>query len=55
MSAYYKLYAMGLGDAENGRFTRWVEPYEYITSDEKGTTVSAPVYDWTAMMGALLG
>jgi hypothetical protein len=45
MSSYYKLFALGLGDEENKDFVAWVEPYEFATGGEKGTTVSAPVYD----------
>ena len=36
---------MGLGDEDNKDFVAWVEPYDYAHGDEKGTTVSAPVYD----------
>ena len=44
MSAYYKLYAILQGGAENMNFTTWVEPYLY-SSGVMGTTVSAPVFD----------
>ncbi len=45
MSSYYKLFALGLGDKRNKYFVAWVEPYSYATGGDKGTTVSAPVYD----------
>ena len=44
MSAYYKLYAILQGGAENMNFTTWVEPYLY-SSGVMGTTVSTPVFD----------
>lgn len=45
MAAYYKLFAIGLGGAENRDFVAWVEPYLYESGEDYGTTVSAPVYD----------
>ncbi len=45
MSSYYKLFALGLGDERNKDFVAWVEPYEFSTGGDMGTTVSAPVYD----------
>mmetsp|Transcript_21013 Transcript_21013/g.42902 ORF Transcript_21013/g.42902 Transcript_21013/m.42902 type:complete len:692 (-) Transcript_21013:160-2235(-) len=45
MSSYYKLFALGLGEGDNGDFTAWVEPYMFFTEGKMGTTVSAPVYD----------
>ena len=45
MSAYYKLFAIGLGGEENKDFVAWVEPYLYESGEDYGTTTSAPVYD----------
>ena len=45
MSSYYKLFALGLGDAANKDFVAWVEPFTFATSGDLGTAVSAPVYD----------
>jgi hypothetical protein len=45
MSSYYKLFAIGLGDAANSDFAAWVEPYEFASFGKMGTSVSAPVYD----------
>ena len=45
MGAYYKYFAYGLSDAQAQNFVAWVEPYEFATTGELGTTSSAPVYD----------
>mmetsp|Transcript_46779 Transcript_46779/g.111336 ORF Transcript_46779/g.111336 Transcript_46779/m.111336 type:complete len:540 (-) Transcript_46779:259-1878(-) len=45
MGAYHKLFASGLGGAENAAFTAWVEPYMFASRGWTGTSVSAPVYD----------
>ncbi|KAL3788697.1 hypothetical protein ACHAW5_010560 [Stephanodiscus triporus] len=45
MSAYYKLFALGLGVEGNEDFVAWVEPYVFATGGMMGTTVSVPVYD----------
>lgn len=43
MGGYYKYFAnAGLSEDD---FVAWVEPYEYITTGELGTTASAPVFD----------
>jgi hypothetical protein len=44
MGAYYKYFAYGLSDSQED-FVAWVEPYEFATTGELGTTSSAPVYD----------
>ena len=43
MGGYYKYFA-NAGLSEND-FVAWVEPYEYSTTGELGTTASAPVFD----------
>jgi len=55
MSAYYKLFAIGLGGPENRDFVAWVEPYLYESGEDYGTTVSAPVYDRTVSPPIWLG
>ena len=40
MAAYYKLFAIGLGGAENRDFVAWVEPYLYESGEDYGTTES---------------
>ena len=56
MSSYYKLYALGLGEAGNENFIAWVEPYAFTNPAEKmGTTVSAPVFDRTVSPPLFLG
>jgi Mg-chelatase subunit ChlD len=55
MSAYYKLFALGLGAEENEDFVAWVEPYEYATGGMMGTTVSVPVYDRNVTPHLFLG
>ena len=36
MSSYYKLYALGLGEGDNGDWVAWVEPYEFHTGGKDG-------------------
>lgn len=56
MSAYYKLFALGLGEGGNEDFTAWVEPYAFANPAGKvGTTVSAPVYDRSVTPPLFLG
>jgi uncharacterized protein YegL len=55
MSAYYKLFALGLGVEENEDFVTWVEPYAFTTGGMMGTTVSVPVYDQNVTPRLFLG
>ena len=56
MSAYYKLFALGLGEGGNEDFAAWVEPYEFASPAGKmGTTVSAPVFDRSVTPPLFLG
>ena len=55
MSAYYKLFALGLGVEENEDFVAWVEPYAFATGGLMGTTVSVPVYDKNVTPHLFLG
>jgi hypothetical protein len=45
LSSYYQLFSLGLGDDKNADFVSWVEPYIFVTGGQRGTTISAPVYD----------
>jgi hypothetical protein len=36
-----------MSSVDNKDYVSWVEPYEFATGGEMGTTVSAPVYDRT--------
>jgi len=45
MGAYYKYFAYGLSGPQEQDFVAWVEPYEFATTGELGTTSSVPVYD----------
>jgi hypothetical protein len=56
MSAYYKLFALGLGVGDNENFAAWVEPYEFYT--RRGvmrTAVSVPMYDRSVTPPLFLG
>ncbi len=55
MSAYYKLFALGLGVEGNEDFVAWVEPYKFIFGGMMGTTVSVPVYDRNVTPHLFLG
>ncbi|KAL3826889.1 hypothetical protein ACHAXA_000857 [Cyclostephanos tholiformis] len=55
MSAYYKLFALGLGVGGNEDFAAWVEPYKFYTRGVIGTTVSVPVYDRSVTPPLFLG
>jgi hypothetical protein len=55
MSAYYQLFALGLGVEKNEDFVAWVEPYEFSTGGIIGTTVSVPVYDRSITPHMFLG
>ena len=56
MSAYYKLFALGLGEGGNEDFAAWVEPYEFANPAGKmGSTVSAPVFDRAVTPPLFLG
>jgi len=56
MSSYYKLFALGLGEAGNENFAAWVEPYEFRNPKGKmGTTISVPVYDRSVSPPLFLG
>jgi uncharacterized protein YegL len=56
MSAYYKLFALGLGVGDNENFAAWVEPYEFYTRrGVMGTAVSVPVYDRSVTPPLFLG
>ena len=55
MSAYYKLFALGLGVGGNEDFAAWVEPYKFYTRGVMGTTVSVPVYDRSVTPPLFLG
>lgn len=55
MSSYYKLFALGLGEGRNEDFVAWVEPYEFATTGNVGTTVSTPLYDYSVSPPLFLG
>jgi len=55
MSAYYQLFALGLGVEENKDFVAWVEPYAHFFGGAMGTTVSVPVYDRSVTPHLFLG
>ena len=55
MSSYYKLYALGLGEGDNGDWVAWVEPYEFHTGGKMGFSASAPVHDRSVTPPQLLG
>lgn len=55
MSAYYKLFAIGLGEDKNKDFIAWVEPYTFFSTGELGITVSAPIYDRTLTPPMFIG
>ncbi|KAL7554285.1 hypothetical protein ACHAWF_017729 [Thalassiosira exigua] len=54
MSSYYKLYALGLGEAGNEDWVAWVEPYPFWEG-HRGTSVSAPVFDRSVHPPQFLG
>jgi len=55
MSSYYKTYALGLGQAGNENWVAWVAPYQFYTGGRMGSSVSAPVYDWSVTPPQFLG
>ncbi|CAM9757472.1 unnamed protein product, partial [Heterosigma akashiwo] len=55
MAGFYTYFAAGMGTEANRNFTAWVEPYEFATGGDYGTTVSAPVYDTSTSPWRFLG
>ncbi|KAL7570122.1 hypothetical protein ACA910_019967 [Epithemia clementina (nom. ined.)] len=55
LSAYYKLFAIGLGTDANKKFVAWTEPYKFNSGNILGTTVSVPVYDRNQTPHSFLG